>query len=107
VGLRTTLSVQDFDGEAALGKNAGALAEFRDGGVPLAALRHRHLQQILGPSGREWRKHRHGNNNRRKRYCNVACHHDVLPDPDFLLRSTATLAHFATKCVPIPMDTFE
>jgi hypothetical protein len=52
MGLWTALGVQDFDRNAALGENAGALAEFGDRRIPLAPLGDRDLQGIRQWPGR-------------------------------------------------------
>ena len=49
MGLGAALGVEDIDRDAAALEDAGALAEFGDGGVPLSALRYRDLEQIVGP----------------------------------------------------------
>ncbi len=46
---------QQVDVDAVLLEDAGAVADLGDGGVPCAALRHRHLQGILRPGGRRGR----------------------------------------------------
>ena len=106
--LGAALGVENLHRDAAFLENAGPLAELRDGGIPLAALRHRDLQQVLGTGGRERRKQSDENDNRGERRCGIACHHDVLPGPDFPVPVDRHPSAFCDEMrLPIPMHAFE
>jgi hypothetical protein len=58
VGLGPALGVEDIDRDAALGHDAGALAELGDRRIPLAALRHGNFQGVESHRRPGTQKHR-------------------------------------------------